>query len=1202
MKINTLLILSAFNLSISTFTYSQCEINASAFPTQIYCGQSSTLTATGIGAGTVVMSENFNSGFGPGWSGTPGATSFSNPCSSGGVDGTPHAWMDNNTSVPRTLTSTPFNLSSATAGVTICFDLLFAKQGANAPCEGPDESDEGVYFQYSIDGTNWITIHYFDPNGGNDPQLTNWNNWCFQIPAAAITSTTRFRWHQTADSGKDYDHWGIDNVQIVQNDVNAVVTWGTPSDSYYHSYGVGNPGGQHPTPVSPTTTTTYDVQITTGTGQVCSTSVTVTVLDPVYEVTLNTVPDPATVCIGNCVEVTGTAIQVIHPGGITKYENNQVETVGGGGVGSIGASVNINVQGLNTNALTSGMITEVCINRFNYFSFGFPNSVTVANFEYKLVAPGGCGEITLIPQGTLQPSTQTGAMQNVCFIVGGATNIGSVSQPYSGTYQPNQPFNNLVGCDPNGTWSIKITAPTGLSVGTGAFTGWSITFDNPPIYGDVSTSWSPATGVSVPTTGLSSPNNVNTQICPSNTGNYVLTVANSTPGCATHQETVAITVEPCGGCIPPAIVVNPLSTCLPATVNLASAIDPSSPAATLSYHATQADAQNDANPISTTVSSTGSYWVRAEDPTDPTCFTVREITVSPSSQADASFTLTNFCEGASNAATNIATPGGTFAFTPIPTDGATINSSTGEIYNGVTGTTYTVTYTTGGSCSAASTQSVSVSGITFTSSSAGENCGNDDGQITLTASSGTAPYSYSIDGGTTSQPSGTFTGLSSGSYQIKIEDNTGCTVTGIVIVSVIGGVSIDNTASTNITCHGLCDGEASVTVSGGTLPYTFDWTDDTGNSIGSNMPAISNLCEGNYTLSVYDAVTGSACATTISFLITEPNELLLSTSSVNEGCNASCNGSIDWQIQGGTAPLTVLFNGVNTTASNAPSLCPGNYTIAATDINGCTALETVTIAPGSTINIDSVEIINNGCSTGCNTTIIATVANGVSYTLDTVANTTGVFDNICGGTHILTIENSDGCIASTSIIIPSQEAPTAVFGFTPIAPTIFDSEVHFKNYSENSTTYHWEITDMTTGYSYSTSEEFFSHLFPSDTARYQVCLIAYSVSGCSDTLCRELIVYDDIMVYVPNTFTPDDDEFNQTLRIYANGIDKHDFEFLIFNRWGEIVYESRDFSIGWDGTYKGNPVQNGTYTWKMEIKNKQKDFRKLLTGHVNILR
>src|SRR5690606_15737926 len=118
--------------------------------------------------------------------------------------------------------TTAYDITAATAGVTVCFDLLFATQAQAAPCEGPDEPDEGVYFQYSIDGGNtWVTINYFDPQGGYNTPYTSWDKWCFEIPAAAITANTMFRWHQSADSGADFDHWGIDNVEIVQNDVDA---------------------------------------------------------------------------------------------------------------------------------------------------------------------------------------------------------------------------------------------------------------------------------------------------------------------------------------------------------------------------------------------------------------------------------------------------------------------------------------------------------------------------------------------------------------------------------------------------------------------------------------------------------------------------------------------------------------------------------------------------------------------------------------------------------------------------------------------------------------------------------------------------------------------------------------------------------------------------------------------------------------------
>jgi len=238
-----LLLISGIFL-VSKSIHSQCEVTTSASLTTIRCGQSVSLTAFGQSNGTVVFTENFNNGnYGAGWASTPGSTTFSNPCSPNGVDGTVHAWMGSNTPSPRTLTSSSLNLSTATAGVTICFDLLFASQGDVAPCEGPDEPDEGVYLQFSTNGgATWTDLNYFDPNGGNDPQLTNWNNWCFQLPPGAITANTIIRWHQIADSGQDYDHWGIDNVQIYQNDVSSQLVW--LHDNY--SYGIGNPGGVNP--------------------------------------------------------------------------------------------------------------------------------------------------------------------------------------------------------------------------------------------------------------------------------------------------------------------------------------------------------------------------------------------------------------------------------------------------------------------------------------------------------------------------------------------------------------------------------------------------------------------------------------------------------------------------------------------------------------------------------------------------------------------------------------------------------------------------------------------------------------------------------------------------------------------------------------------------------------------------------------------
>ena len=151
-------------LEATFITSAQCDVNTSATKIQIYCGEEVSLSAFGVSYSQSVLNEDFNaSGFGPGWASTSGATSFANPCSPGGTDGTPHAWMDDNTSVPRILESASYDFSTATAGVTICFDLLFAEQGGNAPSVGWNglvnndgaEVTEGVYFYtYRIVGEN----------------------------------------------------------------------------------------------------------------------------------------------------------------------------------------------------------------------------------------------------------------------------------------------------------------------------------------------------------------------------------------------------------------------------------------------------------------------------------------------------------------------------------------------------------------------------------------------------------------------------------------------------------------------------------------------------------------------------------------------------------------------------------------------------------------------------------------------------------------------------------------------------------------------------------------------------------------------------------------------------------------------------------------------------------------------------------------
>ena len=126
-------------------------------------------------------------------------------------------------------------------------------------------------------------------------------------------------------------------------------------------------------------------------------------------------------------------------------------------------------------------------------------------------------------------------------------------------------------------------------------------------------------------------------------------------------------------------------------------------------------------------------------------------------------------------------------------------------------------------------------------------------------------------------------------------------------------------------------------------------------------------------------------------------------------------------------------------------------------------------------------------------------------------------------------------------------------------------------------------------------------MFPEEAGIYPVTLAVSTDQGCIDTVTYQMNIVEDILFFAPNTFTPDGDEFNQTWKPEILGIDKYEFELLIFNRWGQLIWENNDPSVGWDGTFNGNIVED-SYVWKALVKNLYNDGRKTFTGTVTIIK
>lgn len=201
-------------------------------------------------------------------------------------------------------------------------------------------------------------------------------------------------------------------------------------------------------------------------------------------------------------------------------------------------------------------------------------------------------------------------------------------------------------------------------------------------------------------------------------------------------------------------------------------------------------------------------------------------------------------------------------------------------------------------------------------------------------------------------------------------------------------------------------------------------------------------------------------------------------------------------------------------------------------------------------------------------------------------------------TVTLTVSTANGCQSSYSqpvqiVIFPS---PIAAFSFTPIDP-VFGEEVFFTDESLLASSWLWSF-----GNGDSSAVQNPIHIYPIPGS-YLISLTVSNADGCQDEHHVLLEMETAVIFYVPNAFSPDGDEFNNTFQpVFGVGLDTYNYQFSIYDRWGELIFESFDHERGWDGTFKGNMVQDGTYIWTIKFGNFFDSEVKTANGHVTILR
>ncbi len=504
---------------------------------------------------------------------------------------------------------------------------------------------------------------------------------------------------------------------------------------------------------------------------------------------------------------------------------------------------------------------------------------------------------------------------------------------------------------------------------------------------------------------------------------------------------------------------------------------------------------------------------------------------------------------------------------------------------------------------------------------------------TVLVSGGVAPYTYSWNpGGYTTQ---TVNPIAPGTYTVSVTDASCIPLnTTTTVVATAAGPTVSIASHTDLLCNGGSTGSVTLSVSGGTTPYTYSWSPSGGTSITA-----SGLAAGTYTCTITDA---GGCVQTKTATITQPLVITASSTSVSTACGLS-TGSANATASGGTGSLTYSWSPSGGNAANASNLTAGVYTCTVTDANGCIQTTSVTVNSigGPTVTLSSqTNPLCNGNSTGSATVNASGGTVPYTYSWSPSGGNTATASGLVAGIYTCIITDAGGCVQSQTVLItqpavlnlsmstqvlcgknngqasasPSGGSPVYTYSWTPSGATTASIS------GLPSGTYSCTLTDangctktsgiavmsdtnalatishdttiilgnktplLVTGngtYSWTPSSSLSCSTCPNPIATpestTQYCAMVLDNFGCIDKVCVNVIV--DLQcgsLFIPNIFTPNGDGENDLFVVQAPGMNT--FSIDIFDRWGVKLFHSNYSLTSWDGRdLTGISVTSGVY-------------------------
>jgi|GEM_PF-5244484 len=547
-------------------------------------------------------------------------------------------------------------------------------------------------------------------------------------------------------------------------------------------------------------------------------------------------------------------------------------------------------------------------------------------------------------------------------------------------------------------------------------------------------------------------------------------------------------------CTPPTLSTTPLSACSPSTVNLQSAVTTSSVSGTpvLNYYLNQSDADAAINSISSTISVSGTYYVRSQDPITSTCYSTASIVVTINSQPS------------------------------VPTASVTVQPT----------------------------------------------CPQPTGTIVITAPTG-ASIQYSNGGAY--QTSGTFSGLSPATYSLTAQDmTTGC-ISSVTTLIVNAVPSPPNAPTASVTVQPTCTTPTGTIVitapTGGSIQY----------SNGGAYQAsgtFSGLSPGTYSLTAQDMTTGCISSITTLNVNTVPSPPNAPTASVTvQPTCTTPTGTI--VITAPTGASIQYSNGGAYQASGTFSgLSPGTYSITAQDMTtGCiSSITTLTVnaVPSSPSTPVGTVTIQPTCASPTGTIEITNpTGTSIEYSIGGAYQSSTTFTGLTPNTYNVTAQdNITGCISSSTVLVVNNPPAQPIVSVS--SPSTIDAGSSVTLTAGGANTYSWSPStglNSTTGSSVEAS--------PVISTTY--CVVGVDLNGCSDTACVQISV-NCATLFVPNVFSPNGNSLDDDLCLYGMGC-INELDFKIFNRWGELIFQTTDVNACWDGKYKDIIVSSGVYAY-----------------------